>query len=455
MAGIATLLKLLIVQLEDLNINTVADDGSGSPLQQPVTPGQARCNNRQYTHQVLRLLDPCAGRGSAAIFLARLLCLQAKAKSLQEANQSSWLVKSPEQPAAAGIANSKWLELFGIELDAERGRVAAPHFTRFIRSNALSAKVQDNGFDLLFHNPPYHTDDQEKRLEHAFLKKFTPTLKPGGILVHIVPQNRLEISAEWLAHRFEGIQVWRFPDPFYRAFKQVVLIGVKREQACADGDTVRRLREYAKGDPDCLPCLPCPADRDVVALIKATGLPITPELFDEFEDAEKKQLRTLQEGKLDCQHGLLAEETPINLELDKMLLGDLRIAQPYVMRPTLERSGPRQPQNNNNSYDTFNTLLFQSGEYNREAALREARLSGVWSNRVLRDLVDDTHGVATNGDGHKMRPLTPLREGQAVQLVVNGLLNNMVLEENECSSAVAASTAVEVGNSSTTPPKFR
>src|SRR5947209_2162720 len=71
----------------------------------------------ENSNQVLRLLDPCAGRGTAALLMARLL----------------------EEPVKAPHIQS---ELFGIELDAQRAELAASLFTHLLQTNTLTARIE-------------------------------------------------------------------------------------------------------------------------------------------------------------------------------------------------------------------------------------------------------------------------------------------------------------------------
>ncbi|MBZ0111387.1 MAG: DUF6094 domain-containing protein, partial [Thermoanaerobaculia bacterium] len=81
-----------------------------------------------------------------------------------------------------------------------------------------------------FLNPPYDTDREHRRLEQRFLARFTDALAPGGALVFVVPHAALAASAELLASRYARIGVWRFPDPDFAAFKQVVVVAEWRRE---------------------------------------------------------------------------------------------------------------------------------------------------------------------------------------------------------------------------------
>lgn len=323
------------------------------------------------SNQILRALDPCAGRGTAALFLSRLLTRRAGVN--------------------ATTTNS---ELFGIELDAQRAELAAPLFFRFLQTNALTARVEQKSFDLLFHNPPYHdSGDEDRRLEHAFLKRTTAYLKPGGVLIHIVPQAHLAISADYLAYYYRDISVLRFPDPEYAAFKQVVLVAVRRESGLEDKATAKKLKDLAIAGPQFLPQLDCPASLTALEnAIRKAEIPNYPEVREELERLDKSS-----------KFELAAEFSP-GMKLP-----------PVKVKYRLTLSQANRP-----------IALFANGEYSANQALAEARANGVWANRQLRELVCP---VSEAGGQAVQRPLTPLREGQAAMLTAVGLLNNLVLED--------------------------
>lgn len=334
--------------------------------------------------QVIRVLDPCAGRGSAALFLVRLL-------------------------AGANSAEKQRIELFGIELDANRAKLARPIFTRLLQTNTLTARVESKAFDLLFHNPPYHhSGDSDKRLEHAFLKRTTHYLKPGGLLVHIVPQLRLGISAEYLAHYYKDISVYRFPHAEYEAFKQVVLFGVRRETIMEDKGTANKLKAIAELGPQVLPVLNCPPGlADLNNLVEVTGIPHYPEVVEELDRLAKQPA--------------IAEAAMVT---NSLLTINSEAATGYFF------SHP-QPYLLNSSDRKTEVKLFANSEYSAGQALSEARSSGVWTNRNLHELVCPLAQSIGQGQQSNNRPLTPLREGQAAMLTAIGLLNNLVLVDEQ------------------------
>src|SRR5208283_104671 len=109
---------------------------------------------------------------------------------------------------------------------------------------------------LLLLNPPYdeltleeEANTKTERQERAFLRMTLPYLIPGGVLVYIIPQNRLDKAiARLLATRFEHIHIFRFPDPEYGDFRQIVVFGVRKASNTLDEQEALRLHKASKVD---------------------------------------------------------------------------------------------------------------------------------------------------------------------------------------------------------------
>src|SRR5207245_586246 len=121
---------------------------------------------------------------------------------------------------------------------------------------------------LLFANPPYDVDTEQQRLEHVFLTNLSRTLCNGGVLVYIIPQRRLSISARYLASHYRDLRVYRFPDPEFKAFGQIVLFARKKAQAAADPALQAKVDAWSEDklpplpdEPDDAARLPVPAVR--------------------------------------------------------------------------------------------------------------------------------------------------------------------------------------------------
>jgi SAM-dependent methyltransferase len=178
--------------------------------------------------RTVRLLDPCAGTGEAAALLARSLAA----------------------------------ESFGIELNEQRAAVAGDHLDQVLATSAFSVRLANGAFSCLFLNPPYDDDDEKRRLEHAFLTSLTRALCPAGVLVFLLPQRRLAVSARYLASHYADFLAYRFPDPEYDAFRQMVLFARRKLTAMPDAMAQRRLEVWCSGG--LVPLPDAPAESTVV-----------------------------------------------------------------------------------------------------------------------------------------------------------------------------------------------
>lgn len=176
---------------------------------------------RPLIHDAIRLLDPCSGEGVA---------LQALASRLGAR------------------------ETYGVELDSTRAKQAAGVLKQVISGSFESMKSVWKGFSLLFLNPPYDYDEEAKRLEYKFLVKLTPYLQTRGLLVYLIVQKHLnKETARYLASHFEDIEVYRFPDPHFERFHQIVVFGVRREGVFRSPESERTLERISRLSPDVLP----------------------------------------------------------------------------------------------------------------------------------------------------------------------------------------------------------
>ena len=162
----------------------------------------------------VRVLDPCAGTGEPAAALARAL----------------------------------GAESYGIELNAERAAQCRAHLDHLLATSAFSVRLAHGAFSCLWLNPPYDADDEKRRLEHAFLTSLSRALCPGGVLVFLLPQERLNVSARYLAAHYTDFRAYRFPDPEFAAFRQMVLLASKKPQATPAAAAHARLEAWSAAD---------------------------------------------------------------------------------------------------------------------------------------------------------------------------------------------------------------
>lgn len=186
---------------------------------------------------------------------------------------------------------------YGIELDAFRAEQARERIAHVIQGNALEVHCPVESFGLLFENPPYDwtmqpsADGRCGRNEQVFLSRTYRWLKPGGVLVLVIPCERLADCGQILASHFRYVRVYRLEAPECVRYKQVVLFGLRRDrrerERVQDSDIARSRLQFASLARDFtrLPSLPSEPDAQYkvppggpVQLI-SRGLPL-----DEVED---------------------------------------------------------------------------------------------------------------------------------------------------------------------------
>jgi hypothetical protein len=145
---------------------------------------------------------------------------------------------------------------YGGELDHQRAAQGKGRLQHVLRCGIEESRIQRRSCSLLFLNPPYdditleeEADAKTGRQERAFLRMTVPYLVPGGVLVYIIPKHRMDKAiARLLASRFERIHVFRFPDPEYGDFNQIVVFGVSKPDNILDNREALRLQRTPKLD---------------------------------------------------------------------------------------------------------------------------------------------------------------------------------------------------------------
>ena len=174
--------------------------------------------------ETVRILDPCCGAGDA---------LQRLAENL-------------DRP------NSIPIETYGVELHRDRAQEAEKRLHRTLGVDLFATSIANGAFGLLLLNPPYDWDSEDKRVEHAFLTHCTRYLAEDGLLVFIVPRQRLSYSARYLSTHYGRLQCWAFPDPEREDFDQVVLMGYRKEDSVPDAYAEGMVMEWSVGQPETL-----------------------------------------------------------------------------------------------------------------------------------------------------------------------------------------------------------
>jgi SAM-dependent methyltransferase len=194
---------------------------------------------------------------------------------------------------------------YGIEIDANRVEQARALGIEVVHANTMDVRCPAEGISLLYLNPPYdfeigHTNNQ--RLELVLLEHTHRSLRPGGVLIFVIPQPQLKPCARILSENFTDITVYKLTEPECVRYKQVAVLGTrrKRHQYLRDSiflDAVRRLEMLAsKSDLEALSNQP--ASRYEIpqtgpVMLTNTGIPL-----DEVEDLLLDSAAYRQAGRI-------------------------------------------------------------------------------------------------------------------------------------------------------------
>jgi SAM-dependent methyltransferase len=119
---------------------------------------------------------------------------------------------------------------YGIELDTERASGALNQINNTVCGSAYEVVIRPlESFSMLYLNPPYDFEDGD-RMEFRFLKHCHKWIIPGGVLVFLVSENLFLINTvrNFLARKYDNLQIYRFTRKDYPNFKQAALFGIKR-----------------------------------------------------------------------------------------------------------------------------------------------------------------------------------------------------------------------------------
>jgi 16S rRNA G966 N2-methylase RsmD len=189
-----------------------------------------------FSQQETSVLDPCAGTGAA------LVCITSGAAAVR----------------------------YAIELDAFRAEEAGKTGDQVIQGNCFDVHCPVESFSLLFLNPPYDheiSEGRNARMEQIFLEYTYRWLKPGGVLVLVIPGNRLSECADILAVHFRDKALYRLSEPESIRYNQIAVFGVRRtrrEREQLKDWEVQRAKSKLLGparNANALPALPDTPDR--------------------------------------------------------------------------------------------------------------------------------------------------------------------------------------------------
>jgi hypothetical protein len=120
----------------------------------------------------------------------------------------------------------------GVELDAERARIASANGIETIQGNAFDAVARPESFSLLYLNPPYDSEIgsiANRRMEAVFLEHTYRWLAMEGVLILVIPFERLHDCAGILSSHFASLVVFRMTDPDSVQYRQIAVLGQRRD----------------------------------------------------------------------------------------------------------------------------------------------------------------------------------------------------------------------------------
>jgi len=135
--------------------------------------------------------------------------------------------------AFAHLLRDARVHRYGIEIDAYRAEQAQALGIETLQASAMDVRCQAETLSLLFLNPPYDWEAGEsnnQRLEYVFLEHTYRWLKPGGVLLFVIPQLRLTKCARLLSEQFTDLRVFRLTAPSCLQYKQMALLATRRKR---------------------------------------------------------------------------------------------------------------------------------------------------------------------------------------------------------------------------------
>jgi Uncharacterised methyltransferase family (DUF6094) len=122
---------------------------------------------------------------------------------------------------------------YGIEIEANRAEQARSLGVETMQANTMDVRCQPEAVSLLYLNPPYDWESggsNNQRLELVFLEHTHRWLRPGGVLLFVIPQLRLAKCARLLSEHFTDFCVFRLTEPACVQYKQIVVPATRRKR---------------------------------------------------------------------------------------------------------------------------------------------------------------------------------------------------------------------------------
>jgi Uncharacterised methyltransferase family (DUF6094) len=156
-----------------------------------------------------------------------------------------------EGPALEAITAGVEGHRCGIELDAFRAEEASRRADQVVHASAFDVHCPAESISLLYCSPPYDfeiSEGRNERMERVFIQHTYRWLKPGGVLVLVIPCASLADCSEILVWNFKDVSVYALTEPECVKYNQIVLLGIRRTRSererARDDDVSRQRMEY-------------------------------------------------------------------------------------------------------------------------------------------------------------------------------------------------------------------
>ena len=130
------------------------------------------------------------------------------------------------------VTSDAQVRRYGVELDAERARIAGANGIETIQGNAFDAIARPESFSLLYLNPPYDSEIgsiANRRMEAVFLEHTYRWLAMDGVLILVIPFERLHDCSGILSSHFASLTVVRMTDEDSVQYRQIAVLGQRRD----------------------------------------------------------------------------------------------------------------------------------------------------------------------------------------------------------------------------------
>jgi hypothetical protein len=148
--------------------------------------------------------------------------------------------------AFQSITEGANIRRYGIELDARRAAESRPVIDEVVQGNALETHAPVDSFSLVYLNPPFDWEigqGRNERMEKIFAEHVGRWVCPGGVLVMILPFDRVHDCRATITTQFRDKAIYRLTEPGAADYKEVVLFGVRRTRHERDRMTDLRVSQ--------------------------------------------------------------------------------------------------------------------------------------------------------------------------------------------------------------------